>query len=102
MHLWHIFLVSLASLGCLPSSVVKLNIPKGFYIFFAILWTVVFIDAYPMYDWGTKRTRKHGWERMANLRQRLRSKIMPPIRIILLILAICNFISALGIWHLIK
>ena len=48
----------------------------------------------PLDDWGTILLRKLGSDRLADLRDRLKPKVLPPARIALLIMAVVSILFA--------
>ena len=85
---WWLVIVPLGCLWWLPMLGARAGgLPWYFFAAIAALWGVVLLFVRPLYDWGTKISRKLGQERMADLRERLKPKLLPPVRVALLIMA---------------
>ena len=70
------------------------NMPWFFFVIVTALWIIVFLFAQPLYDWGTNLLRKLGRDRLADFRDHLRPKVLPPARVALLIMAVVSIFFA--------
>ena len=95
MNLWWFLFVPLSCLWVLPMfGANAANTPWFFFVAVAILWIVVLVFVQPLYDWGTNLLRKTGHDRMANFREGLKPKVLPPVRIALLIMVLISIVFA--------
>jgi hypothetical protein len=68
--------------------------PWFFFVAVAALWIVALLAAEPLYDFGTNLLRKLGRDRLADFRERLKPKVLPPARVALLIMALVSLVYA--------
>lgn len=95
VNLWWVALIPLACLWVVPMLGVRAaNMPRFFFVAVAAMWTVVFLFAQPLYDGRTNLLRKLGRDRLADLRDRLKPKVLPPARVALLIMAVVSILFA--------
>ena len=96
MNWWWPLLLLVGCSWAIP--MVALNrAPFGPAISFAVgcLWIVVFLFTARLYDWETRLTRRWGMARMAEWRERLKPRILPPARAALLVMAALSFLIPL-------
>jgi UPF0716 family protein affecting phage T7 exclusion len=95
MNWWWILLICLSALWVLPMyGAHRAQAPTAFFVAVAALWTVVFVFAEALYDWGTSLARKLGHSRLADFRDRLKPTVLPPARIALLLMAAISAVFA--------
>lgn len=95
MNWWWIVLIPLGCLWVLPMlGAREANMPQLFFVAVAALWIIVLLFAEPLYDWGTNLLKKLGCDRLADLRDRLKPKVLPPARVALLIMAVVSILFA--------
>ena len=70
----------------------RVNASLWVFLLNALLLGVVAVFAYPLYDWGTNLGRKLGHSRMVALRERMKPRILPPIRVVLIVMALISFV----------
>ena len=96
MSIWWFIIVPLSFLWIIPmAGLHRIHASVWVFILNALLWCIVAVFAHPMYDWGTNIGRRLGHSRMVALRERIKSEILPPIRIGLIIMALISVIYAI-------
>lgn len=73
----------------------KAHVPWVFFVAVGALWTLLCFSAGPLYDWGTGILRRLGCTRVANWRQRLRPRVILPVRVAFLIAAVLSYVFAI-------
>jgi len=95
MNLWWPFLILLGCTWIVPLFGAKqAGTGWAFFVGVGSLWTVVFLASRPLYDLGIQIRRKLGLRTLADWGERMRSRILPPARAALLIMASMSFIFA--------
>ena len=93
MNWWWLLFMLVGCLWLLPLLAMHMAAsPKVLYIAVATLWLCLFLFIRPLYDWGTDLLRKFGLDRMADFRERLKRKILSPVRAALLIMALLSIV----------
>jgi len=73
----------------------KLNQPLWFFLAFASLWFIASFAIVPLYDVGIKLRCKMGLKRLADWGERMKAQILPPLRCMLLLMAVISLIAGL-------
>ena len=72
-----------------------MNTARIFFVASACLCVVLAVFAPALFDWGNQLTRRLGFERLADFRERLRKPLLPIARVALIIAAIIIVLSLL-------
>jgi len=70
------------------------NLPPLFFVAMAAMWTILGVFIRPLYNQGTDLMRKLGGHRLADFREKLMPRIIPPVRAALFIMAGISFVFA--------
>ncbi len=96
MNIWWFIIVPLSLSWIIPmAGLHRAHASVWVFVLNALLWCIVAVFAQPMYDWGTNIGRRLGHSRVVALRERIKPKILPPIRIGLIIMAVISVIFAI-------
>ena len=96
MNLWWPIFVILGCTWVLPLAGMKSDeMPWFFFVAIGCLWTVLFLFTRRLYDLGTALLRRIGWTAMAEWRERMKPRILNPVRLALLIMGTSSFLFAL-------
>lgn len=95
MNIWWPIMILLGSAWILPMfGARQAQLPRLLFVCIGCMWAVVCVVAAPMYDWGIRVRRKMGMEALADLAERRRPQLLPPVRLALLIMALISFVFA--------
>ena len=88
MNGWWVLFISLSLLWVLPMyGAHRTPMPALFFVAVAALWVVLLVFVEPLYDGGTNLLRKVGPPPLADFRDRLKPKVLAPVRAALLLMA---------------
>ena len=96
MNIWWIIITPLCLVWIFPMyQMHRIHAPAWVFILFALFWSAIAIYARPLYDWGTGIGRRLGLHRIVALRERMKSKVMPPVKAGLIMMAIISALFAI-------
>ena len=95
MNVWWILFPLLGCTWAVPMiGINKAGFPWWFFVCIGCFWTVVCVMAEPLYDWGIRVRRKLGMARLADWGEMMKSRLLPPARLALAIMALISFVFA--------
>jgi len=71
-----------------------MNATRAFFVASACLCLVLAAYAGPLFDWSNRLTRKLGFSRLADFRERLRRPLLPVARAVLVLAAVIILVAA--------
>jgi len=96
VNLWWPLFIALGCAWVLPLIGIKSagNVGWPFFVALGVLWAALFVWTRPLYDFGTYLLRKLKWTKMARWREEMKPRVLPPVRVALLIMAVSSFAAA--------
>ncbi len=96
LNLWRPLLVGIGLSWIIPMfGAKKLDQPLWFFLVFACLWFIASFAIVPLYDVGIRVRRKMGLKRLADWGERIKPRILLPLRFMLLLMAVISLIIGL-------
>jgi len=93
LNLWWPLLVGIGLSWIIPMLGAKrMGEPLWFFLVFACLWFISSFAIVPLYDVGIKVRRKIGLKRLADWGERVKPQILPPLRCMLMVMAIISLV----------
>ncbi len=88
MNIWWFIIAPMSLLWLIPMTIMhRAHAPIWVFLIQTAFLCLVAVFAEPMYEWGTSVGKRLGHTRIVALRERLQSKVLPPAKAALFIMA---------------